>query len=145
MSQLRTYIEALISNIRFGKFLSVGFVGMVVDMSVLTILVELVSITPTLAKIGSAETSIVIMFVLNEYWTFSDASGESAESLFYRFSRSNIVRWGGAGVALVILHLLTTILGIWYLLANAIGIGIGVIFNYVFESLITWKIHTELE
>jgi putative flippase GtrA len=114
---------------------------MVVDMSILTMLVEVASITPTFAKVGSAETSIVAMFILNEYWTFSGASQESTEWLFYRFVRSNIVRWGGAGVALAILHLLTTTFGIWYLLANAIGIGVGVIFNYVFESLITWKIH----
>lgn len=141
MSQLRGYISVLASNIRFGKFLSVGFVGMLVDMSILTMLVELISITPTLAKIGSAEVSIIVMFILNEYWTFSQTSNESPKSIFYRFGRSNVVRWGGAGIALIILHILTTILGIWYLLANAIGIGIGVIFNYVFESLITWRIH----
>lgn len=48
-------------------------------MSVLTILVELISITPTLEKISSAERLMIIMFALSEYWTFSDASGESAE------------------------------------------------------------------
>lgn len=118
---------------------------MLVDMGLLTLLVELGGLTPTLAKIGSAEFSIIIMFVLNEYWTFSESSKESTESILYRFGRSNIVRWGGAGVALLILHLLTAIFGIWYLLANAIGIGVGVIFNYIFESLITWQIHAEVK
>lgn len=145
MSRLQSYVDALVSNVRFGKFLSVGFVGMVVDMSLLTVLVEFGSFTPTLAKIGSAEASIIVMFVLNEYWTFNETSSETTRSLIRRFGRSNVVRWGGAGVALLILHFLTTTLDVWYLLANGIGIGIGVIFNYVFESLITWRIHTQTD
>lgn len=145
MSQLQPYVDALVSNIRFGKFLSVGFVGMLVDMSILTLLVEFGSLTPTLAKIGSAEASIMVMFVLNDRWTFNESGNENAKELLRRFARSNVVRWGGAGVALLVLHLLTTTLAVWYLLANAIGIGIGVIFNYVFESLITWKTHIESE
>lgn len=118
---------------------------MLVDMGILTFFVELGDITPTIAKIGSAEVAIIIMFVLNEYWTFNGTGEESTKSLLHRFARSNIVRWGGAGVALVILHILTTTFAVWYLLANAIGIGVGVIFNYVFESLITWKVQTEIK
>ena len=85
------------------------------------------------------------MFILNDYWTFDESGKENTRELLRRFARSNVVRWGGAGVALLVLHLLTTTLAVWYLLANAIGIGIGVIFNYVFESLITWKTHIRPE
>lgn len=145
MSQLQPYVDALVSNIRFGKFLSVGFVGMLVDMSILTLLVEVGSLTPTLGKVCSAEISIVVMFILNDYWTFNESGKENTRELLRRFARSNVVRWGGAGVALLVLHLLTTTLAVWYLLTNAIGIGIGVIFNYVFESLITWKTHIRSE
>jgi len=145
VSQLQPYVDALVSNIRFGKFLSVGFVGMLVDMSILTLLVEVGSLTPTLAKIGSAEASIMVMFVLNDRWTFNESGNENAKELLRRFARSNVVRCGGAGVALLVPHLLTTTLAVCYLLAFAIGTGIGVIFNYVFESLITWKTHIESE
>lgn len=118
---------------------------MLVDMGILTLLVEVGSLTPTLGKVCSAEVSIVVMFVLNDHWTFNESGKENTRELLRRFGWSNVVRWGGAGVALLILHLLTTTLDVWYLLANAIGIGIGVIFNYVFESLITSKTHMKSE
>jgi putative flippase GtrA len=34
--------------------------------------------------------------------------------------------------------------GVWYLLANAAGIGVGFQANYTFESLVTWRVHREL-
>jgi putative flippase GtrA len=141
MNQIPTYINALFCNMRFGKFISVGFIGLLVDMSLLTLLVEIGDFTPTLGKICSTEISIVSMFVINDFWTFKNSGGKDIKKLSQRFIRSNIVRWGGGGVGLFILHILTTTFSIYYLLANMIGIGIGVIFNYVFESLITWKIH----
>jgi putative flippase GtrA len=82
----------------------------------------------------------MVMFVLNERWTFNDL-GDQNESTLRRFVRSNIVRGTGAAVALTTLYVLTTVFDVWYLLANAIGIGIGVVFNYTFETLITWRIH----
>lgn len=141
MNELRTYINALVCNIRFGKFISVGFVGMLVDMSLLTVLVEIAGFTPTVGKIISTEISITTMFIINDAWTFKNSDDFKTKIRLKRFTKSNIVRWGGGGVGLIVLHILTTRLGMWYLLANAIGISIGVIFNYVFESLITWRIH----
>lgn len=141
MDQPRSYISTLICNVRFGKFISVGFIGMIVDMFLLTLLVEVGNFTPTTGKICSTEISIITMFVINDYWTFKKSGEKIIKFRLKRFIKSNIVRWGGGSIALIILHILTTLLGIWYLLANAIGIGIGVIFNYVFESLVTWQIH----
>ncbi|NEU58820.1 GtrA family protein [Halorussus sp. MSC15.2] len=62
-------------------------------------------------------------------------------SLVRRFLKSNVVRTGGVGVAVLVLHVLHNVFGLWYLLANVAGIGVGFVVNYVFESTLRgeWK------
>jgi len=134
-------LAALVAPARFGKFVSVGAVGAVVDFAVITLLVEVGSLDPTLAKVGSAEAAIVAMFVMNERWTFATHGAAGLGNLLRRFAKSNVVRAGGALWALGVLHVLTTYGDVWYLLANGVGIGTGLFINYVFESVATWKVH----
>ncbi|MFC7165211.1 GtrA family protein [Halospeciosus flavus] len=126
-----------------GQFFSVGVLGAVVDTLALLALVEVLGVAPTPAKIGSAEASICLMFVLNEFWTFQQVGERDPWAVLRRFGKSNLVRWVGAGIALVVLHVLTQQFGVWYLLANVAGIGVGFVANYVFESLLTWKVSRE--
>jgi putative flippase GtrA len=130
----------LLSAVRMGQFLSVGVLGAVVDNAVLAALVEFAAIQPTVAKIGSAEAAIVLMFLLNEHWTFADTGTVSYAALGRRFLTSNTVRIGGAATALVVLYLLHEQFGVWYLAANVAGIGVGFVVNYVLESLFTWRV-----
>jgi putative flippase GtrA len=134
-------LAALVSRERFGKFLSVGVVGAVVDLVVNAALVETLSLSPTSAKVFSAEAAIVAMFVMNERWTFAGHGGTDPWDVGRRFLRSNVVRAGGALWALGVLFVLTTYADLWYVAANAAGIGTGVVINYVFESVATWRIH----
>jgi putative flippase GtrA len=136
-----TGLRTLVSLERFGKFASVGVVGAACDFAVLAALVVFASMNPTLAKAFSAETAIVAMFVMNEVWTFADHGASGSWNVARRLLRSNVVRAGGALWALGVLHLLTTYADVWYLAANAVGIGTGFAINYLFESLATWKVH----
>lgn len=143
LSVLRRRVRALVSSVRFGQFVSVGVVGFLVDNAVLALCVELFGLSLLAAKLVGAETAIVVMFVLNERWTFADAGGSSPRELLRRFLTSNLVRVGGVGVATGVLLALNGLFGVWYLLANVIGIGAGFVVNYTFESLVTWRIHRE--
>ncbi|WP_435102329.1 GtrA family protein [Halarchaeum sp. P4] len=137
---MRRLLRALLSGRRVGQFLSVGVLGAVIDTVGLLVLVEATGADPTLAKVGSAELSICVMFVLNEYWTFRQARTPGRGSLLRRFGRSNLVRWVGAGIALCVLTVLNGWFGVWYVAANVAGIGVGFVVNYVAESTITWRI-----
>lgn len=134
-------LSALVSPARFSKFVSVGAVGAVCDFAVIALLVEVGHLDPTLAKVFSAEAAIVTMFVINEQWTFAEHGAAGVWNLGRRFLRSNVVRAGGALWALAVLHVLTTMAGVWYVAANAVGIGTGLVVNYVFESVATWQVH----
>ncbi|MFB6179829.1 MAG: GtrA family protein [Halorientalis sp.] len=139
---VRARLRAIASGMRFGRFLSVGVVGFAVDTIVITILTAGFSVPTLWAKMVSAESSIIVMFVLNERWTFQRWGDAELLALVRRFLTSNVVRTGGVAIATAVLLALNGWFGIWVPIANAIGIGVGFLVNFVFESLLTWRVHT---
>lgn len=133
-------LKSVTSGVRFGQFLSVGATGAVVDNVALAGFVELGGIDPLTAKVLAAEISIILMFAINESWTFSDFGRNDPTAVLRRFLRSNVVRVGGVAVALGVLAALHDGFGVWYLAANIVGIGVGFVVNYFAESVFTWRV-----
>ncbi|TYT60589.1 GtrA family protein [Natrialba swarupiae] len=139
--QMRT--RALLSATRLTQFAGVGFVGAIVDFVALYALVEWTVLGPVVGKAISWELSIVVIFAINERWTFSEFGSVGPRALGRRFLRSNAVRFAGFLVTLAVLTGLVYGFGVWYLAANAVGVGIGFFVNYTCESLYTWKVHRD--
>jgi putative flippase GtrA len=132
-------LGAMASGLRMGQFVSVGVIGALVDSVVLIGLVEGLSLAPTVAKVGSWEAAVVVIFALNERWTFSEWGQAGLRSLGRRFLTSNVIRVGGFLVTVAVLGVLVDF-GVWYVLANVLGIGAGFVLNYAFETLLTWRV-----
>lgn len=115
-----------------------------IDMVTLMLFVEVVHLSPVLGGVFSKEVSILSMFVVNQTWTFQETLTSAPREVGRRLVTSNVVRWVGGGVGVATLFVLYRWFGVWYLLANLAGIGLGFIFNFVFESLVTFEIHHEL-
>ncbi len=159
----------IISGIRFGKFVSVGAIGAVCDTSVLLVLTEALGVLPEIATVIGIEVAILVMFLINEHWTFADERVHGREPFLGRLKRSHIVRAGGSLTQFIvfvivyrvfffplvvgdigILNVVTAVVGIstagisgvdlWLVIAKAAGIGIGMLVNYVAESLFTWRV-----
>lgn len=141
--KVQRHLRRLVSAERMGKFLSVGVIGFAADMAVIALLVEVTGLAPWQAKPFSAEAAILLMFVLNERWTFTDLGEDGVWPLLRRLGTSNGVRLGGFLVAWAVLSLLVEYANFWYPLANACGIGVGFVVNYTFESLLTWQVHLD--
>jgi len=148
----RRYLSALNSRLRFGKFVSVGVVGAACDTAVLVFLVEVVGLLEEVAVLIGIETAILIMFLINDNWTFAEEGHRDRRSWFGRIARSHAVRSGGVVTQfltfVVIYRLLfvpLTVFGVdaWLLVAKGSGIALGMLVNYVFESLFTWQVHTD--
>jgi putative flippase GtrA len=145
---VRETVEALASGVRFGKFVSVGAVGAVFDVTTTTALIVGVGVLGEYAKLVGAEVAIIVMFVINERWTFSELGAPGAVPMLTRFFRSNLVRSGGLAVQFLIvrgfrqLGLSVVVFGIdlWQLIPIPIAIGASVLLNYVAESLLTWRV-----
>jgi len=143
--------DALVSGVRFGQFASVGVVGAVSDNVVLAILGLAFGVPEMVAKAAGIEAAILVMFAVNERWTFAGQGAPGRRALAKRLGKSHLVRAGGAAVQLVVYWVLTQRLTVelviggrdlWFLAASPIAIAFAVLVNYVFESLFTWQVHT---
>jgi putative flippase GtrA len=149
---LPSRLRELASAVRFGKFVSVGAVGAVFDNTVLTIL-ELGTGLPTIvAKVAGIETAILVMFLVNDNWTFRGEGDRGREPFLRRLLRSHLVRAGGSSLQLVVFTALYYGLDVrvplfdvdvWFLVASVTAIGVAMIVNYCFESLFTWRVHRD--
>jgi len=113
------------------------------------------------------ETAIIVMFLVNENWTFAAHGEDDRASFLDRLKRSHVVRAAGVATQFVVfvtvyrllfrdlvlgdIGLWASLTGgfgvplagldLWLLLAKGLGVGVGMVVNYVFESLFTWQVH----
>ncbi|MFB6153379.1 MAG: GtrA family protein [Halodesulfurarchaeum sp.] len=146
---IRLRLQALTSVIRFGQFLSVGVMGAMFDIVVTLSLDARLGLHPDVAKFVGAEGAILLMFLINDQWTFASEGAPGLVSKGRRLVKSNLVRAGGLGVQLVTYHFVRQlpislpVLGfdLYRVGAIMIAIGAGFIVNYLAETLFTWRVH----
>jgi putative flippase GtrA len=149
---LDSRLASLFSGVRFGKFVSVGVIGAISDNTVLAVLKLGLGVPELWAKAAGIETAIIVMFLVNDRWTFAGEGEAGRSSFLKRITKSHLVRSGGVTVQFVVYWYLTQQLtlevvlwgtDLWFLLASPVAIGVAMFVNYVFESLFTWRVHTE--
>lgn len=142
-------IDELAQTTRIGKFVSVGVVGAIVETIIIAVLTAVFGVAPLVAKAVGAETSISTMFTINDRWTFATQGTDGFSAILRRWGKSHLVRAGGLAVSFTVLFVLTSLvevsfevgpMDLWPAVANLIGIGVGMVLNYVAESLFTWRI-----
>jgi putative flippase GtrA len=127
-SSARTFVA------RLSKFLLVGGVGVLVNSVALLLLYQRVHLPLVVASALSVELAIVSNFLWNDRWTF----GRRERSLG-RFARFNLVSLGGLVITTFTLWVLVHHLGLYYLAANLLGIGLAIAWNFVANLLWTWR------
>ena len=133
---------------RFGQFVSVGAVGAVFDLTTSSALTAGVGVSPEIAKLVGAEVAILVMFVVNERWTFAGHGDDSVGAVLRRLLKSNLGRSGGVAVQVGVVAALTRLpialsafgVDLWELATFPIAIGCSLLLNYVLESLFTWRV-----
>ncbi|NOX65274.1 MAG: GtrA family protein [Chlorobi bacterium] len=116
--------------IRFVKFGIVGGSGLFVNMFLLWFGKEVLSLPLTIASLIAIGISIFTNFVLNNFWTWKDNSTKNKYSFFHRMWRYYVTASLSATINYITLIVLSEYVGIYYLIANLIGIGFGIIFNF---------------
>ena len=117
------------------KFAAVGTSGILVNEGILWFLVSFNLLPVYLASPIAIESSIVNNFLLNDFWTFKKyRSGH----FIMRLLKYHLAVAAGGVVNYAVLITLT-FLGIYFLLANLIGIFLGFIVNYLLSELVVWR------
>lgn len=116
------------------KFGIVGASGILVNEGILWLLAENNILPIYYASPIAIELSILNNFVLNDLWTFKKFRGTPIVSRIVKYHLA--VALGGVVNFIILLFL--TYLGIYYLLANLIGIFCGYLVNYLMSELVVW-------
>jgi dolichol-phosphate mannosyltransferase len=125
--------------LRFLKFCLVGASGVGVNEGLLWLLKEKAGLPYLGSAAVAIETSIITNFILNNYFTFLERNQPGARAFFSRLLKFNLISLAGLGINLGILALFTEVFGIYYLLANLIGIAVAFIWNYLVNTWWTWR------
>jgi len=122
----------------FGKFAVVGTIGFIINTVVLLLLVRL-GLHPALSSALGAEMAIISNFILNNQWTFHERKIKG-NNVFLKFIQFNLTSLGALGLQSGTVYLGTLIFGLqWYFPSYILGVGIGLIWNYMMYSLVIWK------
>lgn len=125
---------------RFLKFSAVGGSGVLINMTVLTLLSSQ-GLDYLRSDMVAVETAILTNFLLNEFWTFSDFSRKQPGVVYrlIRFLKFNLICSGGAIINIGVFWMLTEYVGVNYLLSNLFGIGAATLWNYGMNANVTWE------
>jgi putative flippase GtrA len=118
---------------RLSKFLLVGGTGLLVNSLALFILYQWAHLSLIVASALAVELAVINNFFWNDHWTF----GRRDPSLG-RFVRFNLVSLGGLAITTFTLWVLVHYLGLYYLVANLLGIALGTVWSFAANSLWTW-------
>ena len=137
MDILKSFKQDFIRLIRFSI---VGVIGAGVNTGLLWLFTDLAGIYYLFSSAIAIEIAIIIQFILNDHWTFREKKTSGVKQFIARILKSNLWRSGGLVVNIGVLYLLTEYVSLYYLISNIFGILCAFLWNYVFESRLTWGI-----
>lgn len=123
---------------RFVKFGIVGGSGVVVNSAILWFCHDIIGLIIPIASVFSVGISILTNFLLNDFWTWNSASAKR-HSFKTRLLRYYISASLGAAINYFVLIFLTEIFGMYYLIANLIGILFGTVSNFLLSEMWVFK------
>jgi dolichol-phosphate mannosyltransferase len=89
------------------------------------------------ASIVSVEAAIFSNFIFHENWTFKYREKHGKQ--FTRLIQFNSTSIGSPLITIAAVNILTPYFGIYYLISNAIGVGFGMSWNWLWNSRVIWK------
>jgi len=125
--------------VRFLKFLAVGGTGILINMGILYALTEWVGLYYLVSSVFAVEAAIISNFLLHDRFTFSNLRPAQPGRKFARLLKFNLVSVGGMALNVGILWFLTSVLGVYYLISNLIGIASVTLVRYLVHLNWTWK------
>jgi len=123
---------------RFIKYCAVGLSGVAVNEVFLFLFTEYAGLFYLISSAIAVEISIISNFTWNELWTFKDKS-DNHKNASRRLVKFNLVSIGGLILNVIVLFLITSYLGLYYLISNLFGIAAATLWNYFMNYKWTWK------
>lgn len=137
------------------KFGVVGGLGFLINTIILVIGVNL-GMRPSVAGPIGAEAAIIAGFLLNNYWTFAEDRIASWRQFVPKFVQYNVIAFGSVVIQFAFLRAGEWFFGLtrfkgpildlpiikfysWYMFFYMIGVGVGMVWNYLMYRNVVWK------
>lgn len=121
----------------FLKFSFIGFIGIIINLGIYIGLTRLTNWPVEIASPVAIETSIIFNFLLNNLWNIRTEDGYS--HLFSRVLNYHKLSVLGALTNYIILLIGVYNFQMYDILANFIGIVIGIVINYGINAIYSWQ------
>lgn len=141
LDRLRAQLRGLVEGphrVMLRRFVVVGVAAAVVQLALLAALVEWGGLQYLLAAVVAIETTIILQYFANNAWTFRMTRHTTRAEYLSGLLRTNLVRGTAIPIQLGVLWGLVSLLGVFYLLANVLAIGISGLYRYALDSTWTW-------
>ncbi|HZZ99488.1 MAG TPA: GtrA family protein, partial [Candidatus Paceibacterota bacterium] len=131
---------------QFGKFSVIGVSNTTVDFGVLNLFIASTGYTSgggyALIKVFAFMAALVCSYLLNKFWTFNGLIGGKGE--FAKFVAVTLGSFAvNLGVSWAVATFVSPVLGLsltqWANVANAAGVAVGLIFNFIGFKFIVFK------
>lgn len=122
-----------------GRFMLVGGSGVVVNTLAFFVLFGVVGLPFVLASALSTELAIANNFVWNDVWTFARSRASTPARYVKFFLKFNTASLGGLVITICATWALVHVVGVHYLVANLLAIGLASFCNFAASALWTWR------
>jgi len=129
---------------RLVKVVIVGGIGAIIQFSIFNLL--RLSLRPEFANTIAVEIAIISNFIINNMWTFKDRKIKAAQGigkLIAKFGQFNLVSLGSILIQFIVMKVGVSVFGRSFIIENllvAVGILIGLIWNYFMYINFVWKV-----
>jgi len=120
----------------FFRFALVGILGTLINLSILYIFTEFIGIYYLVSAIIAFFVAVTHNFILNKIWTFKEKINHLFTKKYIQFF---IVSIFSLVINLIFLYIFTEFLSIYYMISQALAIGISFIANFIGNKIWTFK------
>lgn len=139
---LRHSLEVLVREgglKRLIKFGLVGLSGVGVNFGLFFLLYRVAHLHDLAALVIATAASVVSNFILNDIWTFRDRRIARIRATLERGLKFGLVSTVPIAINLAVYTPLNRLIDVYYLLAYAAAIAVGMIWNFTVNVLWTWR------
>ncbi len=127
-SRVRTHVSQM------WRFAVCGGGGFILDMLSLTIFVEQLGVDERIAVILSSVVGASFVFVANKFFTFKNRERKAGSQVVKFMLVYGVSIVGNAAIANMLLWL-----GVHYILAKVVAVGVGAVWNYALSHGFVFK------
>jgi len=124
---------------RFVRFGLVGLSGVGVNMGTFWLFTRVAHVKDLVALVFAYTAATLSNFILNDVWTFRDKRVVGARATSTRAVKFGLVSGVAIGLYYAVYTPLTRFVGVYDLLALAMAIGVGLVWNFSVNVLWTWR------